>query len=365
MKSFSGSMVCLTALFFLVSCGGGGGGSSSGGASGGLMQGIGSAVSDVLGTVKGAFRGGFSKTYSGLDDNISYSIQQTTDGGYIVAGETYSFGAGFSDIWVLKLGSSGAMEWQKAYGGSDDDIVGAIQQTADGGYIVAGETYSFGAGNNDMLIFKINNDGTVAWQRTYGGAGSDAASSIQQTADGGYIVAGYTTGGSNADAWVLKLGSDGAVAWQKAYGGSGDEVASSVRQTADGGYIVAGFTRSFGSGNADAWVLKLGSDGTVAWQKAYGGLGDDVANSIQPTEDGGFVFAGHTSSFGDGSIDAWLLKLNSSGEGQLPGTDTSAHIIDTNASGISPSLSTYSTAVVPADVAVASTVTTAKVNNQN
>ena len=140
------------------------------------------------------------------------SIQQTSDGGYIVAGTT-SFGAGINDIWILKLDQTGTVSWQKTYGGSGDDDAYSIQQTTDGGYIVAGSTSSFGAGNYDMWILKLDQTGTVSWQKTYGGSGGDCAYSIQQTSDGGYIVAGYTTsfGAGNDDMWILKLDSNGNI----------------------------------------------------------------------------------------------------------------------------------------------------------
>ena len=153
------------------------------------------------------------------------------------------------------------------------------------------------------------------WASTYGGAGKDYLEAIQQTSDGGYIVAGFTYsfGSGDADAWVLKLDSTGTVAWQKTHGGAGNEYARSIQQTADGGYIVAGNTYSFGAGDADAWVLKLDSTGTVAWQKTYGGLVTDYAVSIQHTADGGNIIAGTSDSFGTGTRDFWVMKLNSAG----------------------------------------------------
>jgi len=155
------------------------------------------------------------------------------------------------------------------------------------------------------------------WAKTYGGTGDDYAYSIQQTSDGGYIVAGYTgsSGAGLADFWVLKLKSDGTVDWQKTYGGGGYDSASSIQQTSDGGYIVAGVTTSFGAGGYDFWVLKLDGSGNVQWQKTYGGTGNDYANSIQQTTDGGYIVAGVTTSFGAGG-DFWVLKLDSSGNVQ-------------------------------------------------
>jgi len=258
---------------------------------------------------------GWAATYGGSYSDSVASIQQTGDGGYIVAGRTDSFGAGHIDVWVLKLRPDGTVEWQKTYGGGDWDVADSIQQTADGGYVVIGKTKSFGAGRVDFLVLKLRQDGTVEWQKTYGGAGEDWASSIQQSNDGGYIVVGNTCAsfGDSLGMWVLKLQPDGAVAWQKSYGGSDAESGHSIWQTADGGYIVVGDTYSFGAGGLDIWVLKLRSDGTVEWQKTYGGESNDVAHSIRQTNDEGYIVAGETKSFGVGDVDLWVLKLRAEG----------------------------------------------------
>lgn len=253
----------------------------------------------------------WQKTYGGSAD-LAYSVQQTADGGYIVAGYAYINGSAFTDAWLLKLNADGSVAWQKTYGGAGADYASAIQQTDDGGYIVAGSTDSFGAGTSDAWVMKLNANGIVVWYKTYGGTASDYAYAIQQTADGGFIVTGSTcsfcNGGDNA--WVLKLDATGSVEWQKTYGGTD---VRSVQQTTDGGFIVAGDTYSFGAGNSDASVMRLNADGSVAWQNSYGGSGSDHAGSVQQTADGGFIVAGYTNSFGAGSYDAWAFKLNAEG----------------------------------------------------
>jgi uncharacterized delta-60 repeat protein len=261
----------------------------------------------------------WQKTYGGQIDDEAYSIQQTLDGGYIVAGYTRSFGQrkiNEMDMWVLKLDANGNIQWQKTYGGSDDDKAYSIQQTSDGGYIVAGSTRSFGAGYNDVWVLKLDANGNIQWQKAYGGGGIDYARSIKQTSDGGYIVAGYTYSfGLSGSVWVLKLDANGNVQWQKAYGGDWHDEAYSIQQTSDGGYIVAGHTESFGlvMGGGYAWVLKLDANGNVQWQKAYGGPGNDEVYSIQQTSDGGYIVAGWTSSFFSGDYNAWVLKLDANG----------------------------------------------------
>lgn len=255
-------------------------------------------------------------TYGGDEIDGVASIQQTSDGGYIVAGITNSFGAGESDFLVLKLDASGGIQWQKTYGGDNRDTPTSIQQTADGGYIVAGWTDSFGVGYMDIWVLKLAGNGNVQWQKTYGGSYVDVATSIQQIG-GGYIVAGYSYteffGASKSDFWVLKLDSSGNIQWQKTYGGGNDEWATSIWQTGGEGYIVAGWTRSFGAGLSDFWVLKLDSGGNVLWQKTYGSGESDHAKPIQQTSDGGYIVAGYTDSFGAGVMDLWVLKLDSSG----------------------------------------------------
>jgi uncharacterized delta-60 repeat protein len=255
-------------------------------------------------------------THSGNQLDSANSVQQTSDGGYVVAGWTGSFGVGVSGAWILKLNSDGTIAWEKIYGGNNADEANSIQQTSDGGYVVAGETYSFGAGAWDAWILKLNSDGTIAWQKTYGGGGTEYASSIQQTSDGGYIVTGMSDsfGTGNLSVWVLKLNSAGTIDWQQNYGGiEADFRNCYIQQTSDGGYVVATGTLSFGAGNLDIWVSKLNSDGTIDWQKTYGGNSQEYANSIQQTSDGGYIVVGDTTSFGAGTYDAWILKLNSDG----------------------------------------------------
>ncbi|NIM91925.1 MAG: hypothetical protein GTO17_13380 [Candidatus Aminicenantes bacterium] len=250
----------------------------------------------------------------------AYSVQQTSDGGYIVAGrkmESEEEEEKFDhDFCILKLDSNGEPEWQRMYGGrKKDDYAYSVQQTNDGGFIVAGKTESFGAGKNDFWILKLDSNGYVEWENTYGGEGEDYAESIQRTNDGGFIVAGTTDsfGVAGFDFWVFKLDSNGGIVWQKTYGGSRGDYAHSVQQTDDGGYVVAGSTGSFGAGKVDFWILKLGPEGGIKWQKAYGGAEYDSAFSVDQTSDGGCIVAGKTKSFGVGGFDFLVLKLTSTG----------------------------------------------------
>jgi len=253
--------------------------------------------------------------YGGFSSDIARSIQQTSDGGYIVAGQTDSYTYGNSDFAIYRLDSNGNKIWFKHYGGTSLDSAYSIQQTSDGGYIVAGQTESYTHGGTDFAIYKLNSSGNKVWFKHYGGASSERAYSIQQTSDGGYIVAGYTgsfTHGNN-DFAIYKLNSSGNNIWFKHYGGANNDDAHSIQQTSDGGYIVAGYTGSFTHGNNDFAIYKLNSSGNKIWFKHYGGIGDDNGLSIQQTSSGGFVVAGHTYSYTHGGYDFGIYKLDSSG----------------------------------------------------
>ncbi len=259
----------------------------------------------------------FAKTYGGTNDEWASSVQQTSDGGYIMAGRTRSFGAGNLDIFLIKTDEFGNLQWAKAYGGTGHDLAFSVQQTSDGGYIVAGLTHSFGAGNGDFFVVKTDANGNIQWVKAYGGTGADTAWSVQQTSDGGYVVAGYTRsfGASNLDIFLIKTDEFGNVQWAKTYGGTNDDRAYSVQQTSDGGYILAGETRSFGAGGSDIFLIKTDEFGNVQWAKTYGGTNNEWAYSVQQTSDGGYIVAGtmRTSAI---NHDIFLIKTDANGNVQ-------------------------------------------------
>mgnify|MGYP000907797719 CR=1 FL=1 len=253
----------------------------------------------------------WQRKFGGINDDVVNSIQQTTDGGYIVAGRTDSFGSGKLDVYVLKLNSKGDLKWEKTFGGVEDDVANFIQQTTDGGYIVAGHTDSFGSGKLDVYVLKLNSKGDLEWEKTFGSIRNDEAYSIQQARDGGYIVAGYTVSlDSRGNAYILKLNSQGDLEWEKTFGGKYWDEANSIQQNADGGYIVTGYTESLGL-RGDIYILKLNLEGNLEWEKTFGGVRADEAYSIQQTRDGGYIVAGYTYSFGPGIEDLYVVKLDS------------------------------------------------------
>ena len=258
----------------------------------------------------------WTRTCGGTRNDDGLSVQQTSDSGYVIAGYTLSFGAGAYDIYVIKTSATGDTLWTRTYGGTRDEEGNSVQQTSDGGYIIAGYTSSFGAGSFDVYLIKTNASGDTLWTRTYGGGGDDEGNSVRQTADSGYIVAGFTSsfGAGNEDIYLVKTNASGDTLWTRTYGGSGYEEGSSVEQTADGGYIVAGYTDSFGADSADVYLVKTNSAGDTIWTRTYGGSGSDEANALGKTSDGGYIIGGWTSSFGAGSRDVYLVRTNASGD---------------------------------------------------
>ncbi len=238
-----------------------------------------------------------------------YSVQQTSDSGYMLAG---SIVHGNEEIYLIKTNSLGDTLWTKTYGGGQDEFGWKIQETSDGGYVIAASTSSFGAGDYDIWLLKTDENGDTLWTKTYGGASWDYAMSVDETHDGGYIVAGFTNSFcvGLCDVWLLRTDINGDTLWTKTYGGIQHERARSVQQTIDNGFILAGYTASFGSGDLDIWVIKTDESGDTLWTKTYGGIEGDFGRSVQQTSDEGYIIAGETMSFGGGLLDIWLMKMD-------------------------------------------------------
>jgi hypothetical protein len=293
----------------------------------------------------------WKKTLGGSQNDFATDIQRTKDGGYIMAGYTkssdtdVSFNHGGYDAWVVKLSSTGVKQWEKTYGGSNNDVILSIRQTTDTGYIVAGWSSSsdgdltINHGDEDAWVVKLTATGGITWQKSLGGTDEDHFTCIEQTTDGGYIVSGAvrSTDGDvvgnhgGEDIWLVKLTSTGGVTWKSCFGGTDFELngdhsyKGSVHQTTDGGYILSGSSQSsdgdatVNHGDYDMWIVKVTAAGTLSWQKSLGGTGDDGAYSVLQTPDGGYIAGGLCdSSNGDvtgnhGLLDVWVVKLSSSG----------------------------------------------------
>ncbi len=339
-------------------------------ADGGYVIG-GSSQSDTNGDKSESCRGGYDywvvklhadgskawdKTFGGNAEDILNSIQQTTDGGYILGGYSSSNASedktdnakGKNDYWIIKLNASGSKEWEKTIGGNNYDLLYSLQQTTDGGYILGGHSFSNvnedksenSKGGSDYWIIKLKPDGSKEWDKTIGGSGDDALYSLQQTTDGSFILGGYSNSNAgsdksensrgNLDYWVVKLNANGSKEWDKTYGGSEIDLLHYLQLTADNGFILGGYSDSNANGDksenakssSDFWVVKLKADGSKEWDNTVGGNNADILRSLQQTTDGGYILGGDSRSdiSGDksenvigGGQDYWVVKLSASG----------------------------------------------------
>ena len=262
----------------------------------------------------------WTKAFGGINAEYAYSIQQTSDGGYIIVGRTASFGAGSIDLWLLRTDGFGDTLWTKTFGGSGDDWGRSVQQTSDGGYIITGWTGTFGLGYYDAWLIKTDPLGDSLWTKLFGGNGNDYGYYIQQSlvipGDEGFIVGGETTssGAGLTDAWLIKTDLQGNTNWIKTYGGSSNDHLYCVEQTSDGGYISTGWTSSFSTAYEDVYLIRTNASGDTLWTKIYGGSESDVGRSVKQTTDGGYIIAGWTRSFGVASNDVYLIKTDNNGD---------------------------------------------------
>jgi hypothetical protein len=300
----------------------------------------------------------WERTYGNSPMSCGYSVQQTTDGGYIIAGCTCPLGSKREEIYLIKTDASGDTLWTRRYGGEACDHGYAVQETFDGGYIVAGCTYSSDGGGYDAYLTKTDAFGEMLWARTYGGKGCDYGYAVEQTPDGGYVIAGCTDStsyltrtdssgnaiwtkhygpvsfaavssvrvtsdngyviigshGAVSDVHLTKTDANGETMWTRTYGGQGDDCGYSVQQTSDGGYIVAGVTCPFGVTDQDVYLIKTDVSGNIVWTRTYGGDGCDYGYVVQETSDGGYIVAGSYDSFCAYDYDVYLIRTDAHGD---------------------------------------------------
>ena len=240
-----------------------------------------------------------------------HSVQQTYDNGYIIAGFTYNPGVSWEEVYLIKTDSLGDTLWTKEYGGIDDEWAYAVEQTSDSGYIVVGYVTSWGTGGFDLWLIKTDSNGDTLWTKTFGGADNDYGYSVQQTLAGGYIIVGNTHsfGAGNFDVWLIKTDSSGDTLWTKTFGGTEYERGSSVQQTSnDNGYIIGGYTNSYGAGGYDIWLIRTNANGDTLWTRTYGDTAHDFCRSIELTHDRAYIIAGNTNSSGAGNYDVYVMK---------------------------------------------------------
>jgi hypothetical protein len=280
----------------------------------------------------------WNKTYGGTGNERACGVRKTSDGGYIIMAMTSAYGAGGYDGWLLKIDANGNLQWNKTYGGTGAEVLYDMVQTADGGYTLCGGTYSFGAGSEDVWVVKTDVAGNVQWNKTFGGTGRDEGDLLIPNADGGYAVVAYSAStqvtGGGTKAWLIKLDSSGNMVWNQTYGVGSTSFVISGSPTADGGFAMAGVTYVPGS---KAWLIKTDSSGNMLWNQTYGGTGG--ANVVVQTDDGGYALVGFTTSSGAGGQDAWLIRTDSSGNALWnmtyggSGLDASTCIIETTDRG--------------------------------
>ena len=262
----------------------------------------------------------WNKTYGGTEDDIAWSMIQTSDEGYALAGYTYSYSVNIEkfDFWLVKTDSSGNAQWNKTYGGSDYDWAWSVVQTPDGGYALAGHTASFGAGDYDFWLVKTDSDGNELWNKTYGGTSWDDAYSMVQTSDGGFAIAGRH---GSYSFWLVKTNSTGDLQWDKKYVKTGySSRAHCVVETIDGGFALAGMIAETGETQVyDFWLVKTDANGNELWNKTYGGTEDDIAWSMIQTSDEGYCLVGSTGSL---SIESSALFVKTDALGNLEWNQT-------------------------------------------
>ena len=253
----------------------------------------------------------WNRTIGGNYRDIAYSVRQTSDGGYIIQGQTDPYGSGFYDLWLLKTDAEGTEQWNQTFGGDSSGRLYSLQQTFDGGYILGGATRPFKTGSSDFWLVKTDKNGVELWNRTFGGNFRDIAYSVQQTSDGGFIMAGVTRSPHSNDCWLVKTDTEGIEMWnRKIVRPNEDNRPNSILQGPDGGYIIAGKTESSGTESYDMWLVSTDQDGYVQWEMIFGGTcHDDVARSVLLAPDGGLVVAGDKDTCSDQGIDFWLIKL--------------------------------------------------------
>jgi len=252
-------------------------------------------------------------TFGGPGFDVGSSVLEKA-GGLVVAGRTNSFGAGEYDGWLIATDSKGRELWNRTIGGPGDDEATAIVAARGGGYAIAGGTGSFGAGGSDGWLVRTDHQGREVWNRTFGGPGDDWAYSLQETGDG-YVILGETDsfGAGGRDLWLLKADHQGREVWNRTFGGTGDDGGRSIKRTADG-FIIAGFTESRGAGGKDLWLLKADPNGSEVWNVTFGGSKDDIGEAVIERVGGGYVVAGGASVPPEGGLgDAWLIITDDQG----------------------------------------------------
>lgn len=256
------------------------------------------------------------RTYGGPTDDDAYTVRCLSDGGYIVSGGTDSYGPPGENFYLLRINALGDTLWTRVYGTDSSEYVTCLRPTADSGFILVGSTSSNTLPRTQAMLVKVNATGDTVWTRFYGGNYWDNGETVRQTADGGYIFGGSTWswGAGRTDAWLVKTNATGDTLWTRVYGWDQYEGIWDIEQMPDSGYICVGFTNSNGAQDPNVWLLRTDAHGDTLWTRTFGGTNEDHGYSVRPTLDGGFIILGTTLSFGAGYDDFYLIKTNGSGD---------------------------------------------------
>jgi hypothetical protein len=261
----------------------------------------------------------WNHSYGGVDDDYFSDLIQTTDGGFALTGSTRSSGAGQNDMWLVKTDIAGNLEWNHTYGGKHTEFANSLVQTNDGGFALAGSSSSYGAGSSDMWLVRTDTNGVVLWNKSFGAIAWDQAVALVQTIDGGFALAGHKTNARSVDMWLVRTDANGNALWKKCIGGSDTDIITALIQSTDGGFVLAGYTYLCGSNYSDVLLVKTDENGTVLWRQTYGGSLHDFAASVVQTTAGGFAFAGGTNAPFSGranifyETDVWLAITDANG----------------------------------------------------
>mgnify|MGYP003324117204 FL=1 len=262
----------------------------------------------------------WQRSYGDAQDETANSIDISIDGGFIISGEVINENTGFSLCYLIKIDNEGELDWSNTFGGSQNDNGLSVISTNDAGFAITGMTRSLGDSNGDVWLIKVNSNGEMEWERTYGGDDNEYGRTIQQTVDGGYIIIGQTEsfGLGYNDAYLIKTDSQGNEIWSQTFGGQGTDQGRQVVNTLDEGYLISGYTDSFGTlGGFNFWLVKANSLGELEWQRFYGEQGDDRGLSGIQTSDGGYAIAGYTNSGTSSGSDILFIKTDDNGSAEF------------------------------------------------
>ena len=249
----------------------------------------------------------WDKILGGKKDDVVYSLIDIGNDEYIAVGNTASYASGASDAWLLKMNKEGELLWNITIGGAQFDIGRDVIMTSDNGFMIVGETSSYGEGWNDVWLVKLDQNGSVVSNNTYGGSANEAGKSIIETDDGYLLVGTSESFGNLVEGYIVNVDLEGNLEWEKTYGGASDDYIESITKTEEG-YIAVGYTTSTGTGESDVWVFSISLTGELLEETFYGGSLRDRVYQIEPTSDGGYVLVGFTWSFGSGG-NGYLIKI--------------------------------------------------------